>query len=67
MNFLNFQLHVFGTNIGLDKINNPQSISRSPLKTSPSHQLVFSAAQDDAFAVFQAIAAQVCGIFRIFR
>ncbi|MCP9259802.1 E3 ubiquitin-protein ligase rpm-1 [Dirofilaria immitis] len=52
------QLRVFGTSNVLDVFNSQSVVNRHLLKPSPSHQLLFSANQDDAFAVFQAIAAQ---------
>uniref|UniRef100_A0A1I7W188 RCR-type E3 ubiquitin transferase n=1 Tax=Loa loa TaxID=7209 RepID=A0A1I7W188_LOALO len=52
------QLRVFGTSTVLDVFNVQSFANRSLLKPSPSHQLLFNANQDDAFAVFQAIAAQ---------
>ncbi|CAG9534611.1 unnamed protein product [Cercopithifilaria johnstoni] len=52
------QLRVFGTSTVLDVFNAQSFANRSQLKPSPSHQLLFNANQDDAFAVFQAIAAQ---------
>ncbi|EJW84962.1 hypothetical protein WUBG_04128 [Wuchereria bancrofti] len=52
------QLRVFGTSTALDVLSTQCFTNRSFLKPSPSHQLLFNANQDDAFAVFQAIAAQ---------
>ncbi|VIO97478.1 B-box zinc finger family protein [Brugia malayi] len=52
------QLRVFGTSTALDVLSTQSFTNRSFLKPSPSHQLLFNANQDDAFAVFQAIAAQ---------
>ncbi|VBB27565.1 unnamed protein product [Acanthocheilonema viteae] len=52
------QLRVFGTSTVLDVFNAQSFSNRSQLKHSPSHQLLFNANQDDAFAVFQTIAAQ---------
>lgn len=69
ISFLNFQrnlkfkLRVFGNNTVLDVFNAQSFANRSQLKPSPSHQLLFNANQDDAFAVFQAIAAQVIKLF----
>uniref|UniRef100_A0A915PSJ6 RCR-type E3 ubiquitin transferase n=1 Tax=Setaria digitata TaxID=48799 RepID=A0A915PSJ6_9BILA len=52
------QLRVFGINTAPNVFDAQLFADRSLLKPSPSHQLLFSANQDDAFAVFQAIAAQ---------
>ncbi|VDO25358.1 unnamed protein product, partial [Onchocerca flexuosa] len=52
------QLRVFGISNILDAFNAQSITNQCLLKPSPSHQLLFNANQDDAFAVFQAIAAQ---------
>ncbi|VDK87337.1 unnamed protein product, partial [Litomosoides sigmodontis] len=52
------QLRVFGTSTVLDTFNAQSFTDRGQLRPSSSHQLLFNANQDDAFAVFQAIAAQ---------
>lgn len=51
-----FQLSVFGFRNTTPETS-PQGSAL--LRPSPSHQLLFSATQTDAFALFQAIAAQV--------
>ncbi|TKR87164.1 hypothetical protein L596_011612 [Steinernema carpocapsae] len=43
------------------RVNELQVNQRSPLRPSPSHQLLFSTTQIDAFALFQAIASQAFG------
>ncbi|KAK0411800.1 hypothetical protein QR680_005853 [Steinernema hermaphroditum] len=43
------------------RLNELQVNQRSPLRPSPSHQLLFSTTQIDAFALFQAIASQAFG------
>lgn len=52
------QLCTFGEIIYRRDVN-VTGVSQPTLKTSASHQLLFSTAQMDAFSLFQAIAAQV--------
>uniref|UniRef100_A0A915ATT0 RCR-type E3 ubiquitin transferase n=8 Tax=Parascaris univalens TaxID=6257 RepID=A0A915ATT0_PARUN len=52
------QVRVFGFNMGTGLLGSPEDHKRSPLRPSPSHQLLFTTTQVDAFALFQAIAAQ---------
>uniref|UniRef100_A0A0M3IF83 DOC domain-containing protein n=1 Tax=Ascaris lumbricoides TaxID=6252 RepID=A0A0M3IF83_ASCLU len=52
------QVRVFGFKMGTGLLGSPEEQKRSPLRPSPSHQLLFSTTQVDAFALFQAIAAQ---------
>ncbi|VDM40401.1 unnamed protein product [Toxocara canis] len=52
------QMRVFGFKMGTGLLSSPEEQKRSPLRPSPSHQLLFSTTQVDAFALFQAIAAQ---------
>lgn len=54
----------FHSDLGL--LDDPSYVKGNPIKPSPSHQLLFSSDQADAFALFQAISAQVQYRERIF-